>query len=79
MRRSRKNRNGIEAERLAVYIGAGIAYKHGDRPRGQSLVRRKTMATKKATKKLRKAKKLQPTKPLTRFDNPLAPVEKFHA
>jgi hypothetical protein len=31
-----KNRKAIERPGYAVYIGAGIAYKHGSRPRGQS-------------------------------------------
>jgi hypothetical protein len=48
-----------------VDIGTVIAYKVGNRPRGQFKVGRKTMAKKKkATKKLKKAKKIQPTKPL---------------
>jgi hypothetical protein len=62
----RKNRKGIAAEAQAVYNGADIAYKHGDRPGAQADRGRKSMATKKkATKKLTKGKKLQPTKPLT--------------
>ena len=50
----------------AVDIGTVIAYKHGERPRGQSERRRKTMASKKAIKKLKKGTKIQPTKNLRR-------------
>ena len=64
-----KKKKEIAAERLAVYIGIAIAYKkRSDSPWGQSVVRRNTMATKKArksTKSLKKSKKLAKTKPLS--------------
>jgi hypothetical protein len=47
-----------------VDIGTLIAYKHGDSP-WQPKIKEKNMASKKAAKKLKKTKKLQPTKPLT--------------
>ena len=67
-----KNRKRIEAASLAVYIGAGIAYKHRDRPRGNLAEReRNHMATKKkvrkSTKSLKKSKKLEATKPLLKW------------
>jgi hypothetical protein len=61
-----KNRKGIAPASLAVYIGTGIAYKHGDSPWGQSAGRRKIMAIKKPTKRLKKSKKLVEVKPLTK-------------
>jgi hypothetical protein len=48
-----------------VDIGTDIAYKHGDRPRGPSEGRRKSMAAKKPATKLKRAKVLKHTKPLT--------------
>jgi hypothetical protein len=48
-----------ETEEVAV-----IAYKHGDRPWGQSETRRKTMASRKVNRKLKKARPLQHSKPL---------------
>jgi len=48
-----------------VDIGTVIAYKQGERPWGQSEQGEETMASKKATKKLKKAKKLQSKKTLT--------------
>jgi hypothetical protein len=48
-----------------VDIGTAIAYKEGDRPRRQFETRRKIMASKKVTKKLKKGTKIQPTKTTT--------------
>jgi hypothetical protein len=48
-----------------MYIGLGIAYKAVSARGGNLKKREKAMASKKkATKKLRKSKKIQPTKPL---------------
>jgi hypothetical protein len=58
---SQKNPKGIAAEALAVYIGADIAYKHGDRPHGTDELKENKMAK----KTLKKAKKLEATKSLT--------------
>jgi hypothetical protein len=50
----------------AVDIGTVIAYKYGDRPRGNPKEGEKTMASKKkANKKLNKPKSMQHTKPLS--------------
>jgi hypothetical protein len=49
-----------------VDIGTVIAYKQSERPWGHSEQGEETMASKKATKKLKKGKKLQSKKTLTR-------------
>jgi hypothetical protein len=51
---------------IAVYIGEGIAYKYDDRPRGAISARGRNhvAAKKKPTKRLKKSKKVVPTKPL---------------
>jgi hypothetical protein len=47
-----------------VDVGTLIAYKHSDRPWGQSEKRRKHMATKKSSKKLKAGKKITAKKNL---------------
>jgi hypothetical protein len=65
-----KNPNELRATTLPVYIGARIAYNLRRHPAAPFKRRRSPMATKqskKPTKKLSKAKELQPTKPLSKF------------
>jgi hypothetical protein len=53
---------------VRLYIGPGFAYTMGNAHGGNPMNEEMTMAPKKkATKKLRKAKKIEPTKPLIRF------------
>ena len=59
------NRKGIAETGLTVSIGTGIARKRDYSPRGQSQREgRHRMGAKKSSKGLKKAKKIQPTKPL---------------
>jgi hypothetical protein len=60
---------------LAWTTGPGFAYKDVSARRGHFNGRRKTMAKKKATKKLKKGKKLQDTKPLTSLSIPFNEVK----
>jgi hypothetical protein len=61
---SARNRKRLAYFGEGVDIGTVIAYKHGDPSSGQSERRRKTMASKKATKNLKKAKSLKKVKNL---------------
>jgi hypothetical protein len=72
---STQNRKRLARTLQAVDIGTLIAYKYGDRPWGQFETRGKTTASKKATNKLKKSKKVRGTKTPSVARSPFLPVD----